>query len=321
MKSLYRLACGAAACLTLIAAQAQTYPAKAVRIIVPFSAGGTVDLVARVLAQELSTQTGQQFFVDNRPGASGVIGSDAVAKSSPDGYTLLVQAPTLIANPLMVKKVPYVVTRDFTPVSLLGSVPMVMTVNSGISVKTLGEFIAQARTHPAAYTFGTSAIGSPMHVAGEAIKHEAKIDIAVVPYKGTANALNDLLGGQISAMIDAIPSTAPHIASGKLRALAVTSKVRVASLPNVPTMAESGLPGFEMVSWYGLWGPAGLPADVIKRLSAEVAKAVKAPLVSERLGSQGFIAVGSTPQQFSDYIDKEIAMYTRVVKEAHIQID
>lgn len=321
MYRLLRTLVGLAGALVVCAAQAQPYPSKPVRIVVPYAPGGTVDLVARVLAQRLSEQTGQQFIVDNRPGASGVIGSDTVAKAPADGYTLLVQSPTLIANPLMVKKVPYDVVRDFTPVSLLGSVPMVLTVHAGVQANTLSEFLAAARANPKDYSFGASAVGSPMHVAEEAIKHRAKIDVLVVPYKGTAPALNDLLGGQISAMIDAIPSSAAHIASGKLKALAVTTKTRVASLPNVPTVAESGLPDFEMASWYGLWGPAGLPAEVTNRLAAEVALAMKSALVNERLGSQSFVAAGSGPQAFTSYITKEIAMYARIVKDANIQID
>ena len=321
MNRLRRTLVGLAGALALCAAQAQPYPSKPVRIIVPYAPGGTVDLVARVLAQRLSEQTGQQFMVENRPGASGVIGSDAVAKAPADGYTLLVQSPTLIANPLMVKKVPYDVVRDFTPISLLGSVPMVLTVNPRVQANTLGEFLAAARANPKDYSFGASAIGSPMHVAEEAIKHRAKIEVLVVPYKGTAPALNDLLGGQISAMIDAIPSSAAHIASGKLKALAVTTKTRVASMPNVPTVAESGLPDFEMVSWYGLWGPARLPPEVTSRLAAEVALAMKSPLVAERLGSQSFVAAGGGPQAFTSYITKELATYARVVKDANIQID
>jgi tripartite-type tricarboxylate transporter receptor subunit TctC len=303
---------------------ADDYPSKPIRIIVPYSPGGTVDLVARVLAQQLSAQMNAQFIVDNKPGASGVIGSDAAAKAPADGYTLLVQSPTLVANPLMQKKVPYNVARDFTAISLLGSVPMVFTVNASLPVKTLPEFIAKARANPKDFSFGTSAIGSPMHIAVEAIKHDAKLDVLVVPYKGTANALNDLLAGQTSAMIDAIPSSAPHIASGKLRAIAVTSRSRVATLPDVPTVAESGLPGlaaFDMVSWYGLWGPSNLPPGIVNRLATEVAKAMKSPLIAERLGSQNFVPAGSTPAEFSNYIAKQTTVYARIVKDADIQID
>lgn len=299
---------------------AQTYPARPVRIIVPFVPGGTVDLVARVLAQQLSDQMGQSFLVDNRGGASGVIGSDAVAKAPADGYTLLVQAPTLIANPLMVKTVPYDVVADFTPISLLGSVPMVVAAHPGVPANNLKQLIDAARARPKDFNFGTSALGSPMHVAQEAIKYEAKLDVPIVAYKGTGGALNDVLGGQISAIIDAIPSSAPYIAAGKLKALAVTTAKRLPAYPNVPTVAESGFPGFEMVSWYGLWGPAKLPPAVTKRLADETAKAMHSTLIKERLAPQAFIVSGSGPQEFTAYITKEIAMYSRIVRDAKIQV-
>lgn len=300
---------------------AQAYPNHTVRIIVPYSPGGTVDLVARVLAQRLTEQMGQTFMVENRAGASGAIGSEAVARATPDGYTLLVQSPTLVANPLLIKATPYQVSRDFTPISLLGEVPMVLAAYPGVPASNLKEFVALAKATPSKYAFGTSALGSPMHIAQEAIKFESKIDIPIVAYKGTAGALNDVLGGQISALIDAIPSSYPHIESGKLKALAVTTRARVASLPNVPTVAESGLPDFDMSSWYGLWAPAGIPADVTRKLSTEVAKAMRSSQVEERLKPQGFIANGSTPQEFSGFIDKQTATYARVIKEANIRVD
>lgn len=307
--------------MSSIAAQAQTYPDRPVRIIVPYVPGGTVDLVARVLAQRLSEQMGQPFVVENRAGASGAIGSDAVAKAPADGYTLLVQSPTLIANPLMVKKVPYDVIKDFTPISLLGSVPMVVAAHPAVPADNLKQFVDLARAKPKDISFGTSAIGSPMHVAQEAIKHGAKLDIPIIAYRGTGAALNDVLGGQISAIIDAIPSSAAHINSGKLKALAVTTKARIPSLPNVPTVAESGFPGFELVSWYGLWGPGRLPEAITKRLAEETAKAMRSPLVAERLGPQAFITSGAGPAEFSNYITKEIAVYARIVRDANIQID
>ncbi|MEK7946698.1 tripartite tricarboxylate transporter substrate binding protein [Pigmentiphaga sp. YJ18] len=315
-----KIVLGAGVLAATAAAQAQGYPSRPVRIIVPYAPGGTVDLVARVVAGRLSEQTGQSFVVENRAGASGAIGSEAVARAPADGYTLLVQSPTLIANALMSDTVPYDTAKDFTPISLLGSVPMLLAAHPSVPAANLKEFIDQARANPAKFTFGTSAVGSPMHVAEEAIKHDAKLDILVVPYKGTAPALNDLLGGQVSAIIDAIPSTYPHVASGKLKALAVTTSARLPSMPNVPTVAESGIPGFDMVTWYGLWGPAKLPDAVLKVLSKELATAMKAPLVTERLGNQGFIADGGSPASFAAFIDKERAMYTRVIKAANIQI-
>lgn len=312
---------GLVAALAATGVMAQDYPNKPVRIVVPYVAGGTVDLVARVLAQRLSAQMGQQFIVDNKAGASGTIGSDAVAKAKADGYTLLVQSPTLIAGPLMMKRMPYDAMRDFTPIARLGSVPMVMTAHPSVAAANLQEFIVAARAKPGAFSFGIPAAGSPMHLAGEAIKHNAKLDIAVIPYKGTGAALNDLLGGQIHVMIDAIPSSAPHVASGKLKALAVTTKARLPSMPNVPTVAESGLAGFEMVSWYGVWAPSHLPPELAKRLAAEIAKAMHSPLVSERLGSMGFVAEPNSPQDFAAFLTKETATYARVVRDANIQID
>lgn len=300
---------------------AQAYPNKSVRIIVPYVPGGTVDLVARVLAQRLSEQMGQPFIVDNKPGASGVIGSEAVAKAPADGYTLLVQSPTLVANPLMAKRVPYDVMKDFTAIAQLGSVPMVMAAHPSVPGSDLKQFIESVKTNPKGFSFGTSAVGSPMHVALESVKFNAKLDVPIVTYRGTGAALNDVLGGQTSAIIDAIPSSQPHIASGKLKALAVTTKHRLPSMPNVPTVAESGFPGFEMVSWYGLWGPAKLPDEVTKRLSQEVAKAMKSSLVVERLGPQGFISNVLGPAEFSAHITKEIATYARVVRDADIHID
>ena len=312
---------GVTAAFLSLPACAQTYPNHSVRIIVPYSPGGTVDLVARVLAQKLTEQMGQTFVVENKAGASGAIGSDAVARATPDGYTLLVQSPTLIANPLLIKNTPYDVVRDFTPISLLGAVPMVLVANPGVAARNLKEFVALVKSHPDKYAFGTSALGSPMHIAQEAIKFDSKMNIPIVAYKGTAGALNDVLGGQISAIVDAIPSSYPHIESGKLRPLAVTTSTRVAALPNVPTVAESGFPGFDMASWYGLWAPAKLPPELAEKLSVEVAKAMKSPLIAERLSAQGFIANGSSPQAFTTFIDKETATYARIIKQADIKLD
>ncbi len=321
MKKTLKTLFGLMAAAAVFSASAQGYPSKPVRIIVPYAPGGTVDLVARVLAQSLSEQMGQPFIVENRAGASGVIGSDAVAKAPADGYTLLLQSPTLVANPLMLKNVPYDVVRDFTPVSMLGSVPMVLAAYPAVPASNLKEFVALAQANPKQYAFGTSALGSPMHVAQAAIKRGAKLDIPIIVYKGTAGAINDALGGQISAIIDAIPSTYPHIASGKLKALAVTTKNRLPLLPNVPTVAESGFPDFEMVSWYGLWGPAKLPDDIARRLSVETAKAMRSPKVMARLAPQSFVAAGTSPADFSRHITKEIALYSRIVRDANIQIE
>ena len=310
----------AAVCLPLVA-HGQAYPTKVVRIVVPYPPGGTVDAVARTIAARLSESLGQQFIVDNRPGASGTIGSTAVAKSPADGYTLLVQASTFVASPLLMGNVPYDIEKDFTPVTNLGSVPLLVTAYPGTPAKNLKEFLVAIKADPKKYVFGTSAVGSASHLAEEAIKYEAKVDFTIVPYKGTAPALTDVMGGHISAMVDALPSTMPHVKSGKLKPLAVTTAKRVPALPDVPTVAESGLDGFEMVSWYGLWAPASLPPDLVAKLQQEVAKALKSPQVAKALLEYGFNPSGSTPEEFKAYIKQESAKYAKLIKSANIRLE
>ncbi len=304
-----------------LAASAQSYPARPVRIIVPFLPGGAVDMIARILAQRLTEQLGQQVIVENRAGASGAIGSDAVAKATPDGYTLLVQSSTLLINPMVVKSSPYEVQRDFSPVTQLGSVPMIFVAPLNLPATTLAEFIALARAKPKSLSFGAASLGSPGHIAAEAIRFEAKLEMQVVPYKGTAGVLNDLLGGHVSATIDGLPAYLPHVKSGKLKALAVTTPQRVASLKDVPTVAESGIPGFDMVSWYGLWGPAKLPAELLRHLSTEAAKAIRSQAVMDRLADQGFEPAGTAPDVFGAFIAAETAKYARLIKEAKIVVE
>jgi tripartite-type tricarboxylate transporter receptor subunit TctC len=321
MKILKQTVIGAIA-LTLSAfAYSQAYPNKPVKIVVPYPPGGTVDAVARVIAARLSEHLGQQFIVDNRAGANGTIGSGIVAKSPPDGYTLLLQASTFVATPLLMKGLPYDIEKDFTPITNLGAVPLLVTSNPGIPAKNLKEFIAASKAEPQKYTFGTSAVGSASHLAEEAIKSEAKMEIVIIPYKGTAPAIVDVIGGHTSAMIDAVPSTMPHVKSGKLRPLAVTSAKRLPSLPDVPTVAESGLDGFEMVSWYGLWGPARMPPEVTAKIQKEVAAALKSQQVAKSLGEQGFMVSGSTSEEFASYIANESAKYSRLIKAANIRME
>ena len=316
----FMLALGAIFCASV--AVAQGYPAKPVRIIVPYPPGGTVDLVARFVAQRLTDQTGQQFVVDNRAGANGIVGSDLVARAAPDGYTLLVQASIFVANPLFLPNVPYDVQKDFTPISNIGAVPLLVTAHPAVPAGNLREFIALAKADSRKYSFATSGLGSAGHLSEETIKRQAGIpDLLIVPYKGAGPALTDLLGGQVSSMIDPLPSSWPLVKAGKLKALAVTGARRVPFMPDVPTVAESGLPGFEMVSWYGLWGPPGLPGDIATRLVTEVARAVRSPQAAERLGEQGFEASGAGTEQFGAYIRDEIARYARIIKEAGIKAE
>ncbi|MES2282687.1 MAG: tripartite tricarboxylate transporter substrate binding protein [Pseudomonadota bacterium] len=318
-------AIGAALALGLAAlsplAFGQAYPNKPVRIVVPFPPGGTVDAVARALAARLSEQMGQPFVVENRAGANGSIGADAVAKSAPDGYTLLVHASTVAAVPLLVKNVPYNLERDFTPITNLGAVPLIVTAYPGLPFTNLKDFLAAAKADPRRYTFGTSALGSASHLAEEAIKYGANVDIQVIAYKGTGPALVDVMGGHTSAMVDAVPSTMSHIKSGKLRPLAVTSATRLASLPDVPTVAESGLKGFEMVSWYGLWGPAKMPAELTARIHKQVILALNSQQIAQSLGSQSFAVSNTTSQQFGAYVKQESAKYKQLIDKANIRID
>jgi tripartite-type tricarboxylate transporter receptor subunit TctC len=304
------------------AAGAQTYPSKPVRIVVPYPPGGTVDVVARFVAQRLSEQTGQQFVVDNRAGANGTVGSDLVSKAAPDGYTLLVQASIFVANPLFLPNVPYDVQKDFAPVANIGAVPLLVTAHPSVPANNLREFIALVKADTKKYSFATSGLGSAGHLSEETIKRQAGIpDLLIVPYKGAGPALSDLVGGQVSSMIDPLPSSYPLVKGGKLKPLAVTSGKRVSFMPNVPTVAESGLPGFEMVSWYGLWGPPGLPKDITAKLVTEVGKAVRSPQAAERLGDQGFEPSGVGPEQFAAYIREEITRYAKIIKEANVKVE
>jgi tripartite-type tricarboxylate transporter receptor subunit TctC len=321
MRFLARALLALAAVSLSAAALAQGYPSRPVRFIVPYPPGGTVDVVARVVAQSLGAQLGQNVIVENRAGANGTLGSDAVAKAAPDGYMLLVQASIFVINPLFLPNVPYDVQRDFTPVSNIGSVPLLVVANPDVPANNLREFIALAKADIRKYTFATSGLGSAGHLSEEMIKRQAGIpELLIVPYKGTGPTLTDLIGGQVSVMIDPMPSSYPHVKSGKLKPLAVTSRRRVPFLPDVPTVAESGLGDFEMVSWYGLWAPAGLPREIAARLSAEMAKAVRSPLAVERLSNQAFEPVGSTPEEFAAYIHDEIGRYAKIVKEANIKV-
>ena len=304
------------------AAQAQSYPLRPVRVVVPYPPGGTVDVVARVLAHGLGEQMGQNFVVDNRSGANGTLGSHLVARSTPDGYTLLVQASIFVINPLFLKNVPYQVARDFTPIVNLGSVPLIVMAHPGVPAATLKEFLAAAKGAPGKFTLATSSLGSAGHLSVEVIKRDAGLGgMLIVPYKGSGPALIDLMGGQVHVMADPMPSALPLVKSGKVKALAVTSARRVPFLPDTPTVAESGVSGFEMVSWYGIWGPPGLARDVVDKLAAEAAKAVRSPLATERLSQQGFMASGDGPQAFREYIAGEIRRYDRIVREAKIQAE
>ncbi|VCU71267.1 Tripartite tricarboxylate transporter family receptor [Pigmentiphaga humi] len=302
-------------------AHAASYPDKPVRIVVPYPPGGTVDQLARLLAQQLAGQTGQSFIVDNRAGASGVIGSEHVAQSPPDGYTLLLQATTFVINPLITPASPYDVRKDFTPVSFLGSTPMLVVAHPSLPAQNFAGFVELLRKQPGRYSLGAPAVGALGHLAEEAVKRDARLDFLVVPYKGTAPMLNDVAGNHVAAGIEAMPALLPMVRGGKLKALAVTGERRVPQLPGIPTVAESGLPGFDMVSWYGLWAPAGLAPAVLQELSAQIAKATRAPQLVGQMAEQGLQVQSSTPAELGARIDAETAKYQTIVKAANIKVE
>jgi tripartite-type tricarboxylate transporter receptor subunit TctC len=301
----------------------QTYPARTVTVVVPFPAGGSVDGVARILVQKLNETVGQHFIVENRPGgASGIVGASAVAKSPPDGYTLLESASVHVINPLLYKNVPYDVVNDFTPIMLLADGPLLVSTPPNVPANSLRELFDLVRKDPQKYTFGTTSIGSASHLAIELLKREAKLDTLVIPYKGTAPALTDLMSGQIQLLADPMLSSLPLAQGKKTKALAVTSLKRVASAPEIPTVDESaGFKGFEFVSWYGLWAPKNLPADIARKLESDVAKVLALPDMKERLAKLGFEAKGGTAQDFANYIRVEMAKYQQIIADAKIKVE
>lgn len=309
-------------------AQAQTaWPDKPVRIVVPFAPGGTTDILARVIAPELSKAFGQSFVVDNKGGAGGNIGAEIVAKSPGDGYTLLMgTVGTHGINKSLYGKLPYDPQKDFAPITLVAGVPNVMVMNARraqeLGIATVPDFIRYAKANPGRLNMASSGNGTSIHLAGELFKSRTGVFMTHIPYRGSGPALKDLLGGAVDVMFDNLPSAMPHIKSGGLKAFAVTSGVRSGALPDLPTVAEAcPLPGFEASSWFGLLAPAGTPADVVSRLQQETAKALAQPAVKERLLSQGAIPGGNTPAEFARLIDAETTKWAGVVKVSGAKVD
>jgi tripartite-type tricarboxylate transporter receptor subunit TctC len=311
------------ALLTLIApASAQTYPSRTVSVIVPFPAGGSVDGVARILVQKLNETVGQHFIVENRPGgASGTVGANAVAKAAPDGYTLLVSASVHVINPFLYKNVPYDVVSDFTPVTLLADGPLIVSTTPSMPANNLKDLFDLVRKDPQKYTFAATTIGSASHLAIELLKQDAGLDTLVISYKGTAPALTDLMSGQTQLLADPMLSSLPLARGGKIKALGLTSLKRAAAAPEIPTVEESGMKGFEFVSWYGLWGPKNLPADISAKLQADIGKVLALPEVKERLATLGFDPIGTHGEAFGKYIKDEMAKYEKIIKDAKIKTD
>jgi tripartite-type tricarboxylate transporter receptor subunit TctC len=308
--------------LTSPSAVAQTYPAKTVTIVVPYPAGGSVDGVARIMAQEFSESLGRNFIVENRAGGfGGIVGANYVAKSPADGYTLLLTASIHVVTPLLQKDVPYDVVKDFTPISLVAAGPLLVSTTPKVAATNLKEFFDLVRKDPGKYTFATSSFGSAGHLAIELLKRDAGVDTLVIAYKGATPALTDLMAGAVQLMADPMLSSLPLAKAGNIKALAVTSLKRVASAPEIPTVAESGMTGFDFSSWYGLWGPKDLPGELVTRLRDETAKIVERPDVKERFARLGFEPIGSTPEYFAKYITDEMTRYQKIIADAHIKAE
>ena len=314
------IATGLALALQADPVAAQGFPAKPVRMVIGFAAGGTTDLVGRLVAQRLGDSWGQTVVVENRTGASGMIAAEAVAKAPADGYTLLVTPQTSLAvAPALYGKAPYDATRDFTPITLMGSTPTIMVVNPAFPAKTFAEFVELAKKSGVPLAYGSGGIGSSPHMAGELLSAQLGIRMTHIPYKGENPALTDTMGGQVPIMFGNISVAVPHIKSGKLRALASTGAARSPLLPDVPTVAESGLKDFSIATWFGLLGPAGMPADLVARIQRDVARVLASPDIRNRLVDLGVDIVANSPEEFSAYLRTEIVRYAKVIKDAGIK--
>jgi tripartite-type tricarboxylate transporter receptor subunit TctC len=301
-------------------APALSYPAKPVRIVVPFAPGGGSDFIARFMAQRLTTALGQQVIVENKPGAGGILGIEAGIKSPPDGYTLTLIASSYTVNP-SVYKINFDPVNDITPVIQISQGPLLVVVRPSLPVKTTKELIALAKSKPGQINFASSGQGSVIHLATELFDSMAGIKMNHIPYKGTGPALTDTIGGQTDIFFSSTATAMPHVQSGKLRAIAVTTAKRIAALPNVPTVAESGLPGYEVILWHGLIGPKGLPRPIVERINGEVTKALKLKETAEQLQNDGVAPAGGTPEQFAAQIKKEIAVWRKVATDAGVKAE
>jgi len=309
--------------LASASAFSQAYPARPIRLVVPYPAGGPLDIMARAIGQKLSEAWKQPVVVDNRAGAGGNIGADLVAKSAPDGYTLLMGAvATHAINPSLYSKIPYDPVKDFAPVALVAQVPNILVLNPAVPARSVRELIELARTRPGYLNFGSGSTGSTGHLAGELFKTMAGVQMVHIPYKGAAPATADLLGGQVQLMFDNLANALPNVKAGKLRALAVTTLARSPAMPDLPTIAESGLPGFDLTTWFGVLVPAGTPPEIVARLNAEIVRALNAKDMRERLEKMGAEPPpNNTPEHFAAFILSEAAKYAKVVKDSGAKVD
>ena len=300
---------------------AQSFPVRAIRILIPYPPAGGVDSLVRSLSPTVATTMGQQLIIDTRPGGSSIIGTDIVAKSTADGYTVLVSDSAFLINPALFKKLPYDTLKDFTGVSMLAYAPVIFVVHPSVPVKSLNELIALAKSRPGALVYASGGNGTSTHIAGELMKYVAKVDITHVPYKGSAPAMTDLVGGQVHMQFAGISSARPFIDAGRLRALAVTGTQRNAATPTVPTFDEAGLSGVDVVSYWGMYAPAGTPPDVINTVNQHFVRALRVPANIERLSSLGYLPLGNTPQEHNAQIRAMVAQWIDVMQKTNIRIE
>ncbi len=319
---MFRFALLLACCVWLSWAHAQSYPVRTIRIVTPYAPGGTADILARVVSQKLSEAWSQQVVIDNRPGASGMIGADIAAKAAPDGYTILMAYTAEIAiTQSLFKSMTYDPVRDLAPVTLAAVTPMIFVVHPSLPVKNVQELVALAKTRPGQLPYASAGNGSPAHLAFELLQRNAKITITHVPYKGAAPALTDLLGGHVVMFFSGMPPAMPHVKAGKLRAIAVSTAKRSPAAPEVPAVAESGVPDFDISTWFGVLAPAATPKDIIGKLNTEILRALTLPDVKERLAREGAETAPNSPEQFAKFIQSEIAKFAKIIKESGARAD
>jgi tripartite-type tricarboxylate transporter receptor subunit TctC len=321
MKALIALLAAACAALAPATTLAQKFPDKPVRFIVPFPPGGGNDILARALAPKMGEFLGQPVVIDNRAGAGGNIGTDLAAKAPPDGYTILIASNQVTINPWLYSKLPFDIEKDFAAIAQIASVPMVLAVHPSVPANSVKEFIALAKAGPGKLNHSTPGNGTPQHIAFEVFNHAAGVKVTHVPYKGTGPAIADLIGGQVQSAIGTMASLEQHVKAGKLRALGVTTPRRSATMPAVPTIAEAGLPGFEVPLWYSILAPAGTPKDIVARLSAEIARALAVPETRERLTAQGFDVSYLNPDQMGELMKQDIARWQKSIREIGLKLD
>ena len=316
-----RTAAALALAFSALCAWAQSYPTRPVKVVVPYAVGGSADVYGRVLAAKLSETMGEPFVIENRPGGGAVIGTDAVAKSAPDGYTILVMSNTHTVNETLIPKKPYDLMRDLAPISGINSQDLMLVAPASIKANNLREFIAAAKSQPGKLNYASSGPGTPYHMAGELFKHMAGVDVVHVPHKGSDQARTAVLAGQVDMMFDAISTIVSHVRAGKLKALGTTGKTRSSVTPDIPTIAEAGVPGYEATIWLGLMAPAATPKPTLERLSAEVRKVINAPDVKENWSKQGAVPMGMTPEEFGKFLREDIAKWAKLVKDTGMKVD